>query len=79
MSGNTSVLTEADHRCDACIWWRHVDTGRVHNRVGTCHRMPPSARMPFDDVAADRAREGIALWPRMRSSDWCGEFTGKVE
>ena len=78
MAGNIAVLSDANARCGECAWWRFYDNGRIHARSGTCHRMPPTA-IPFtNDADAELARNGKALWPRMRESDYCGEFTSRI-
>lgn len=78
MAGNIAVLADASARCGECAWWRFYDTGRIHTRSGTCHRMPPTAIPSTGDADAERARHGRALWPRMRESDYCGEFTSRI-
>lgn len=60
-------------RCDECKWWRQIDNGSRHTKVGTCKRMPPSA-VPMDDAEAVRKRWGRAVWPVMYEDDFCGEF-----
>jgi hypothetical protein len=79
MAGNTSVLSNANAGCGFCVWWRHYETGRTHSRVGTCHRMPPTATLTLIEPDAERERHGRACWPRMDERDWCGEYTEKIE
>lgn len=64
-------------RCQDCRWWQHVDTNRIHTRVGICRRMPPTAYLPTDWDLLDR--RGIAVWPTMREGDWCGEYQDRKE
>jgi hypothetical protein len=61
--------------CGTCRWWQ----GSADKRLAECRRMPPvsikqSGMIPWGGTYED----GIyPVWPRLRATDWCGEYTPK--
>jgi hypothetical protein len=56
-------------KCDECKYWEQLDTTTLE--VGKCRINAPSINRayPFD----------LALWPKTKHTDWCGDFWAKDE
>jgi len=56
-------------KCDECKYWAKLDVSSLE--LGRCRINSPSISSvdPF----------GLALWPKTKNTDWCGDFWGKDE
>ena len=68
----------SEHRCKACKWW--VKTGPLHGQTqtkfwGVCCRHAP--RPMIDLYNSDYPTDEMAIWPKTREENFCGEFQAK--
>jgi hypothetical protein len=56
-------------KCDECKYWAKLDVSSLE--LGRCRINSPSINSvdPF----------GLALWPKTRNTDWCGDFWAIVD
>lgn len=62
---------EAD-RCEECATWHEDKEPGTVGRCGECRRYPPTVMLNSED-------EPMCMWPMTEASDFCGEFTQRVQ
>jgi hypothetical protein len=58
-------MAKADGPCKDCIYWEKISDSSED--TGICSRYPPKPSETGN----------LALWPKTKSFDWCGEYEPK--
>jgi hypothetical protein len=56
-------------KCNECKYWEPLDIVHITVQLGICRIDSPKIR-PEDPF-------GLAIWPKTKNTDWCGDFWAK--